>query len=999
MPFDTTRPLAPEPGYVGVGRYDKPAPGWVETGLAALRQNGVIGSSISYLQSGGADFGRIDRNYNVYDDVSGYEDHLDSFDEVYNADAAAAVKARIDRERRDRQTLDAAGWGGTILSTGAALADPTIFIPGGALVKAAGLGYRVGRSALTVAGAAAVGTAVQEAGLQATQETRPLSESAISVGGSAILGGIFGAAASKLLTAGEFSRFGKALKEELADGTPAGDELVETIVSRARSAGAASVDELDLSDLGAAGPKVAQALIKATAAARANPGVSLMLSPSLRVRETYGRLANNPLYVSMNMVGESLGPAAENLVKQYRDGLLAQWLRSTKNDYRAAKKAGYQGTKREFYDAVSLAGRRGDIDPYGNAYVTKAAQNARATIYDPLLKRAQERGILPEDVSPRTATSYVSRLWKREVLIAKEQKFRQIATAYFKNAIASLPEDQAPDVISGADLDSYVEEVVSGVFNNLIGRGKGDVPEWIVPAKRGPMKERTFNISDELVEEFLENDSELILRRYARLMSADIELAEKFGRPDMRDQFDAIRLEYDELRAARPQEAAKLDAAERRDIRTLETFRDMMRGTFRAGEEGSEWSRMTRVALLWGFITKMGGLVKASLTDPARIIAVHGVTATMRQALPALVSNTKAIRIARDDARRLGVVAETVLQTRLATLSDLTDPYARGSLTERVISNASNIFAKATGISLWNDALRTIGSVMTTDRILRNALSYGSLSKEERAYMAFLGMNEGTAAQIAEQFARHGLEERGIHAANISAWDDDGAQRAFAAALAKDADRTIIQRDIGDVPIFTHTNTGKLVTQFMRFGMASHQKILLSGLQERPHRFAEGLLFATTLGMLTSYLSLMEVGNFEAADKLLDNPGSWIADGFDRSGFAFLLTEPWNRLDKVTSAYGGPNVGLRRVAGALAGDEDATGVSTRYASRNATGTILGPSAGTLEDMAKIIAAMTTADLNNERVKAILGNIPGATLPGVRSAVQIGVKPLLVDVPE
>src|SRR5690606_16400350 len=136
---------------------------------------------------------------------------------------------------------------------------------------------------------------------------------------------------------------------------------------------------------------------------------------------------------------------------------------------------------------------------------------------------------------------------------------------------------------------------------------------------------------------------EMILRRYTRTMGAEVELTEKFGRADMKDQLDAIRKEYEELSKAAtdPKEREKLRRLMDRDIQNLEAFRDMLRGTYRAAEEGSSWSKITRAALAWNYMRLLGGVVLTSMTDAARLVGVHGVRATMREALPSLVSNVK----------------------------------------------------------------------------------------------------------------------------------------------------------------------------------------------------------------------------------------------------------------------------------------------------------------------------------------------------------------------
>ena len=143
-------------------------------------------------------------------------------------------------------------------------------------------------------------------------------------------------------------------------------------------------------------------------------------------------------------------------------------------------------------------------------------------------------------------------------------------------------------------------------------------------------------------------------------------------------------------------------------------------------------------------------------------------------------------------------------------------------------SHTSNLFSRATGLSWWNDMMKQISSVMTQNRIMKNALvgDYSKLGEHDRALMGYLNISEDMAQRFAQQFEKHGLKERGIYGANVSKWDDEFAARAYAAALAKDVDRTIVTKGVSDTPLWMKTNTGKMIMQFKGFGMASHQRCL-----------------------------------------------------------------------------------------------------------------------------------------------------------------------------
>ncbi|MCX2721965.1 hypothetical protein [Roseibium salinum] len=402
------------------------------------------------------------------------------------------------------------------------------------------------------------------------------------------------------------------------------------------------------------------------------------------------------------------------------------------------------------------------------------------------------------------------------------------------------------------------------------------------------------------------------------------------------------------------------------------------------------------------------GVMLTSVTDAARFIGVHGLRATMREALPALISNLKAAKISRGDARDLGAITEVVLQSRLASLADLSDPYRYGSSYERFLSNASNVFSKATGLSYWNDGMKTIASVMTQNRMARNILKatqeiqspqgggvlqvdYSKLPDAEKRYLAFLGIDENMAGRIADQIRTHGVEERGIWGANVGDWTDPQAARTWAAALNKDVDRTIITKGVADNPVWMQNNGWKLVMQFKGFALAAHQRVLIAGLQENPLRLAENLVFASALGMMIGYLKFMERGDTEGANRLLDNPGLWISEGLDRSGILTIPFEVSNTAEKL-----GMPIGIKSGIQAAAQDEDRGGSLSRYAQRNKLGAVLGPSAGLFRDLSTIAEQTAKGSFTKGGVGSLVRQIPGGSLPGVRTATYGFLKPALEE---
>lgn len=1396
MPLDKNSPVSSEMGAYNPfdlnaragDRVEKP--GFFGATGAAFRSENEVGSLLASeaLDLDKREYFRVDPEYNPFTngDLKGYEEHSDRFLEAQNATVVEAIKADIDREKRDRETIEAAGWGGTGAEIFASVASPTLLLPGGALAKAGRAGYFVGRSALSVGVASGAGAALQEGALHLTQQTRDPGDSAYVVGGSVILGGVLGAAGAQIFSRSDWAKFSRALEEDLADTTPHPAQVSQEIVRKLRSAGSAATDDLDTVDwekeLQIGGGRAAKAIANATAAVRLNPGLELLTSPSMKSRTTFLKLAENHVGTAGELEGRTLGPAVESTMKRYQ-GNLATFIVKRRQGYKAARNAGFNGRQADFDAAVARATRRGDKDVDGNEFVEAVARSWREDVADPLKDEAVGVRLLPEGVKVTTAPSYLYRMYDRGKILAGEGQFRGILKQYIRgevdraiarqeeieiakninrasnvdeqlsralgrvenvderlanrrkvregklsairrkegqrfdvlrgrvpetvlaaakqaadddvmvrsvaeasqsvkagqkrpvlsllsqkggvkigsaldqelrhmgvtpktapglfrkegglsavdNLVARedpllarmhtdqngyadpdeilaairdemagaplrtedelaaeaarealeanaeqwlesiglpsnatvkqvrerlsralkqedklsdldqaigrmtgeleefdrltdeisaerliaeaeanrfadelndleakinevrqqanasptvkilvdfadarkafakgrydqarignrieaierveaegrmtpdmdaelrvlradknkadervikakakvdklkpmLPKDRGEelDFADDLDIDGYVDEIVGSTFDKITGRQVEDVPDWMVPVSRGPLKGRTLHIPDEQIEGFLVNDMEMIARRYVRQMASEVELTRAFGRADMKDQIKAITDDYAALRAQTKGEKAlkSLENRERADIAHIEAFRDMLRGTYRAAEERSAWSTFTRLALGWNYIRLLGGVLLSSLPDMASVMTRQGLRSFMDDGLTGLVSTTKAARIAKRDAREWGIITETVLQTRLAELAELHDPYAAGNVADRLMSNVSSTFSRLTFLDRWNDTMKTIVTLQAGNKIARLTLgsleelptkwgtvgrqaSFAKLSKYERGYLGKLGIDEAMATRIADQIDKFAVNDGGIWGLSLRAWKDPDARRVIGAALSKEADGGVVTPGIADKPLWARSNAGKLAMQFKSFGLAAHQRILLSRLQGRPKHLAEFLAFGTAFGMMVSYLKLIERGDFEAADRLTDNPGLWIADGFDRTGIATVLMDVSNTAEKMGSPFG-----VKSAAQAIAGDEDRGADVSRYASRNAAGAFLGPTVGNLQDFATIAAQIARGDIDSQGARAAIRQVPGGTLPGARTILQTTIKPAL-----
>lgn len=586
------------------------------------------------------------------------------------------------------------------------------------------------------------------------------------------------------------------------------------------------------------------------------------------------------------------------------------------------------------------------------------------------------------------------------------------------------------------DFSEYTKDIVNAIFDKLTGRGfDNNIPDNIVPATRGPLKERTFNIPDEKVEDFLENDVKHVMENYVRKMTSDIELTRKFGSADMKDVLTRVQRDYDGLResvikASTPDEVraialnnpgllkrlvGKGDAnksleqikedtltylrkSEKTDMEDLQAGRDMMRGNYKPANMNTVWGRTVKAGLQYNFITRMGTVVLSNVSEIFRPAMVYGMKPFLEHGISPLLTNLKSVGVqnALREVKLAGVATERALQHRIQSFAEMGDPYARGTAAERLLQNGSRLGMRWSGLSGWTDLMKSISGVLAQDRIIRLAQDGSDIKT-----LSFLGMNSAMRDRVADQIGKFAKKEDGAWSANTELWSDPEAIRHFRAALNKDVSSVIVTRSVGDVPLFANTPTGKIITQFKGFALASHQRVLIRGLQEGPARFMSGLISMSIAGMMATYLRALASNRL---DKLpgADNVGWWIGEGIDNTGILSVPMELANDFEKPTGIN--PLKDPLRAAGRALTGATAKPESFRNTNRNGPGALLGPSFGMASDLFNVLGTMGAhasgakvgAGQNKSAVNSAANLTPFYSYPLFRQIMDYGIKPAAAD---
>jgi hypothetical protein len=634
--------------------------------------------------------------------------------------------------------------------------------------------------------------------------------------------------------------------------------------------------------------------------------------------------------------------------------------------------------------ADQISGRRAEIDSIRSAIESDQARAADLT------KRIEEQVELYQG---KTASEAQSAISARRATDAERAEPRTTPAKMLKPVRAAAEKIAAQEGKDAAELPGLADQIIDRILGTPEGRLPYDGPT--VQAKsgfsgvdmdaRGPLAARQFMIPDRMIEQWLERDIDVIMRAYVHTMAPDIELTKRFGSADMIDKFKEVAEEYARLQAQAktPAERHKLKKQMDEDFRNIAAIRDRLRGTYAIPENPEAiMVRTARTALTLSYMSKLGGQVISAFTDPARFVMVHGLAATFSDGLIPLFSNFKQFRGAARELEKLHGAAELINDSRALRMADISDSWGANTKFERLVQSGGRNFGMISLMAPWNAAMKQFASVLTLNRIMRNAVKRSegkTLSRREQEFMAWSGISDGAARRMGVEFKANGAKQNGLWLPNTNAWSDESRNvvDALSVALRKNVDTIIITPTAGELPKFHSRLWGKLLLQFKSFSISATQKMLIAGLQQRDMAALNGALLSVALGGLVYYLKGEMAGKPAIVPKSIDDPnwGIFFGEAFDRSGLAGILGDVNNISEKVTRG----KIGLSAITGKPI---------SRYASRNTLQSVAGPVFGMTEDALAIAGSVFDDRPHTQRdTHRVRQAIPWQNLFYLRSTVD------------
>jgi len=941
-----------------------------------------------------------------------------------------AARIQYDQEKEWRDKRD----NGSILGMlFAELIDPINLIPvGGAAYKS----YKGGSSILNgalVTGTTMTGvTAAEEAILNHNQITRTYGESAANITANTLLGMVFGGGAVKLR---EYAEKAQVDYEKLLDeinytmdpDARVAEGLNPSIGPEyAKSIGAAQVNELG--DVQIRG-KAAREFIKLL---RLGPNTRTITSKSRKARLMSAKIAESALDLErpkaappiakpedvIVLEGETLEEATKRTQKQLEKSLEAEesaylsnlsyqsieqrikqkevhlykammennkimtaYFESQGKNKGAANwlKSGFN--RRAFNEEVAKAVRNGS----DNEFVQRAADNWKQNFYDPLLKEAQDAGLISKEVNTKTALNYLNRTWDKDQIIENMPEFKKIVKQWIvsKNSeklgnisadilaliddasnlskIENILTDKFPNenwVKEIINADSIVDQITAKITSSPDGRisydyqiGENQSGDMVArgggsgDGLKGAFRERSFLIPDELVQDFLINDIEELSFSYLKSMAPDIEFYKSFGDVNATMQKQEVNLEWNKIIEDAPKNKRKsLQRQRDRDLKDITGMIERLRGVYNVSEANSLLSRVLSAGRSINFLRLMGGVVPSSLPDMARIVMAEGFANVYANGLRPMIKNMKSYKVAAEDARGYAQGIDAFLGGRAEVIADVSYMTQPSTKVEKLISTASKKYSKINLMSQWTRFWKGFHGAVAQTRIADELISgvYDPRLKQ-------LGIKESDASAISEQIKKYGYKEDGVWVINVSGWDRGDLALDWMAALRKESDRVIIVPG-QEKPLFMSRDIGATGFQFKSFIASATVRMTASMLQKQDAYMGQGMLFSIGLGMVAYAFK-----EWNAGRELSDDPKEWVLEGIDRSGALGLIGEADNTITKLSR----DSFGIRPVLGV---DSHAS----RYASRSFAETALGPSVGLANDLAYMSGELLASEENGGR---------------------------------
>jgi len=276
------------------------------------------------------------------------------------------------------------------------------------------------------------------------------------------------------------------------------------------------------------------------------------------------------------------------------------------------------------------------------------------------------------------------------------------------------------------------------------------------------------------------------------------------------------------------------------------------------------------------------------------------------------------------------------------------------------MQKTTNTFSKLTGMQHWNAGWKQFTGFIYSNDIIDDALklSKGKLDKNKVTRYARGGLSKTDMQNISKAIdAQEVSKTDGVWIPNPDEWKDTVLAQRFKNAIMKEVETTIVTPTVGDLPLVSRGELGRLIFQFKSFAMTANNKIVLATLDDFSAQKMVGVLSMIALGGV-SQLTRDATKGKETKLTSKKDIAAFIDNSIDRSGLLAYWGDVNGMIEKATR-------GRVHILPKLSAEP-----LDRYASRNVLGSILGPSAGRVSDITQITGAISAGDWRESDARAM-----------------------------
>ena len=631
-------------------------------------------------------------------------------------------------------------------------------------------------------------------------------------------------------------------------------------------------------------------------------------------------------------------------------------------------------------------------------WIKSTKSNSKKSYFISLKRKAEERLAYVNKNGALKKDNYLPMMFRRDVIEARYDEFKALMTKMLKDK--GTPDKVIEEIIEQFKMYQPVIRFPNIADELKSAALKGELIDTAELAERinkvsSRFRARDLNIDYRVLAEagFIEKDVQTLTKLYFNQVVPDIEITKIFGDP-MAYGFKhtntgpykmgilQISKLYDDMidAATSIKKKEALIIEKNQQLADLDASIALIRGTYGLAEDPNRsFSRGVRIMKLYNAMTMLTGI--AQTVDTARLVMINGIGKTFKMNWDIMTSGyAKEIWKMNMKTTQLGGEALDLWNSsRAMAMYGMDDTIGVFNKFERGMSSMGNLYFTFLNLSNpWNTAVKNIASIYNGTRMLEaieGLVTKNKISKVDRARLKNLGITDGMAKDIWEQYIKYGVGKgskrkwttygdsyKSVRVANTESWTNKKAADAYHNAIGKQANIDIVTPSKGDVPLWANREIGGMIAQFKKFGMAATQRMLMRGLQEKDANFFTGVLLLLAAGAGVDAFRQRSF-NRDYAKKPF---GQKIVDAFDRSGLGGIYSDINNAIERLANN----EIGLRPLLNA----KKPYG-TYRDLLNNPIPDVLGPTASQIANISDIAWTWGTGKYNHHTARNVRRLLP------------------------